>query len=189
MSFAKFFPISLFIAAQAAIMMIIEPRLKFVSWISFQAWAMYFLAGCNIKMGIKTFVGYFMGIVASVAIMEGAGFFGGMGIGSATVPANLWLSVFAVVVLVICSEKVPGIDFIPAWFIGAGVFFGLMNLDNFPDTAKQIDKYIQSSGKLMWSAAMGLFFGYVTVTFRTWYEKKFMPKKEESSDVSEENPA
>ncbi len=38
----------------------------------------------------------------------------------------------------------------------------------------------------MWSCAVGLIFGYVTVTFRVWYEGKFAKKVEEEK---EEAPA
>jgi hypothetical protein len=171
MSYLQFLPIAIFIGLQATFMMIIEPSAGFVSWISFQAWAMYFLAGCTPTMGLKTLVGYFFGMIASVAIMEGAGAFGAMGIGNSI---NLYLAVFLVVVLVISAEKVPGIDFVPAWFIGAGVFFGLMNLDTFAQGATTFDMYLQCTAKLMWSCAVGLVFGYVTVTCRAWYEKKYI---------------
>jgi len=171
MNFVKFLPIAIFIAMQATLMMVIEPKAGFLSWAAFQAWAMYFLSGCKPSGALKTFLGYACGIIASIAIMEGAGFFGRMGMSGGI---NLYLSVFLVVVAVICCEKVPGINFIPAWFVGAGVFFALMNMDTFAAGASMTDKYLQSSGKLMWTCIIGLIFGYVTVTFRGWYESKFV---------------
>lgn len=174
-------PVAIFVALQATFMMIIEPHVGFVSWIAFQAWAMYFLAGCTPQMGIKTLVGYFFGMVASVAIMEGATAFAAAGL---TNGVNLYLAVFLVVVFVISAENVPGIDFVPSWFIGAGVFFGLMNMGTFAAEASTIDKYIQCTGTLMWSAAIGLVFGFVTVEVRTWYEKKFI----ESADTATAAP-
>jgi hypothetical protein len=48
-------------------------------WIAFQAWAMYFLAGCDLKGGIRTLIGFVMGIVASIAIMVLGGKLAGMG--------------------------------------------------------------------------------------------------------------
>ena len=38
-------------------------------WVSFQAWACYFLAGCTPKGGIRTFNSYLLGCIASIAIM------------------------------------------------------------------------------------------------------------------------
>ncbi len=176
MTFSKCLPIAIFIALQATFMMIIEPSLGFVSWISFQAWAMYFLAGCTPQMGFKTLIGYLGGIVASVAIMEGVSTFAAVGL---TGSLSLYLAVFLVVILVICAELVPGIDFVPSWFVGAGVFFGLMSLDTFAAGASTMDKYMQCTGKLMWSCVVGLVFGAVTVTARTWYEKKFIAAEQD----------
>lgn len=167
MPYSKFLPIPLFIAVQATIMMIIEPMIGFVSWIAFQAWAMYFLAGCTPKTGLKTLLGYFGGVLASIAIMEGATLFGGMGLTGGT---NLYLAVFIVVVFVISAEYVPWFDFVPSWFVGAGVFFGLMNLDSFAEGASIWAMYGQSTVKLMWSCLVGLAFGAVTVAVRGWYE-------------------
>lgn len=167
MTYSKFLPIPLFIALQATFMMVIEPMFGFVSWISFQAWAMYFLAGCSPKMGLKTFLGYFGGVLASIGIMEGATLFGTMGLTNGT---NLYLAVFLVVILVISAEYIPWFDFVPSWFVGAGVFFGLMNLDSFADGASVWAMYGQSTIKLMWSCLFGLVFGMGTVAFRTWYE-------------------
>lgn len=169
MSYLKFLPIALFIACQATFMMIIEPSLGFVSWIAFQSWAVYFLAGCNFQGGIKTLICYFGGAIASIVIMEGAAFFANSGLGSGI---NLYLAVFIVVVLVLSCERIPAIDFIPAWFIGAGVFFGLMNLDTFAAGATAYERYMQTTGNLMYGCAVGLVFGFVTVTFRSWYEPK-----------------
>ena len=81
MTFGKFMLIPLFIAFQAFTMMVIAPFIPgadkvllgapgLITWIAFQAWAMYFLAGCTPKMGAKTLVGYAGGILASIAIFE-----------------------------------------------------------------------------------------------------------------------
>lgn len=170
MSFLKFFPITIFIAFQAFVMMVIEPKIAicsvpFISWIAFQAWAMYFLAGCNIPMGIKTLVGYLGGIVASVAIIELMGHMYGP------------LAVFIVVIFVIASEKVPGINFIPSWFVGAGVFFAMFGLNplKLAEGTSKIDVYLLNASALLYSCLVGLVFGFVTVKVRTWYESKVMP--------------
>jgi hypothetical protein len=69
-------------------------------------------------MGLKTLAGYLGGIVASVAIFElGDCLAGGAGMG------GYWgyaVAVLIVVVFVISMEKVPGFNFVPAWFLGAG---------------------------------------------------------------------
>ncbi len=175
MSFGKFIVIPIFIAFQAFVMMLVFPKIPFnpevigvsglLSWVAFQAWAMYFLAGCNPKMGGKTFIGYLGGIIASIAIFELATLFAGpMGgyLGTA-------VAVFIVVVPVISAQRVPVIDFVPSYFLGAGVFFGLMTHCKIPATAAN---YVSVTAAEMFACALGLVWGYVTVVFQTWYTEK-----------------
>ena len=191
MSFGTYIIIPIFIGLQAFAMMAIAPYiplngtvedgLGLITWVSFQAWAMYFLAGCTPKMGLKTLIGYGGGIVASVAIFELGSLFAPINAGP-----NAWgfyLAVFLVVVPVISMEKVPWLDFVPAYFVGAGVFFGLMTY------LKPLEGV--EMGKCTWhgtlavaemvACATGLIFGVITVVFRGWYEGKFGEKVEEAA--------
>jgi hypothetical protein len=175
MSFGKFMVIPVFIAIQASVLMLIAPYVKTLgevaeslpTWIAFQAWAMYFLAGCSIKMALKVLAGYAGGIVASIAIFElGDVLAGDAGLG------QYWgyaLAVLIVVVPVIAMERVPGFNFIPSWFIGAGVFFGFMTLKSLEHNATV---YKNVAVPELAACVVGLVFGWVTVTFRVWYEKK-----------------
>ncbi len=172
MSFKQFFPIPVVIAVLATTLMLIDlfkapvlPHLH--TWISFQAWAMYFMAGCTFKGGGKVMLGYLGGAVASVAIIELAGVFGGWGLGN----AGILPAVLIVVVPVICAERVPGFDFVPAWFVGAGVFFGIMTLKkDWPADASKWANYGLAGSYLMVSCAVGMVYGVVTVAFRSRYE-------------------
>jgi hypothetical protein len=169
MKFSKFIIIPLFIAFQAFTMQAIDQTISGYfspagnggfGWIAFQAWAMFFLAGCTLLGGLRTFIGYTSGIVASIAIMM---------LGASLSPLlGFWafpVAVFALVVPVICLEKVKWLDYVPSIFIGAGVFFGFMT-------------YIQ--GATFGGAAVtelfycffGLLYGFITVQFRVWYEAK-----------------
>ncbi len=169
MKFSKFIVIPLFIAFQAFTMQAIDQSIsKFFpptgnsgfGWIAFQAWAMFFLAGCNVKGAVKTFLGYISGIVASIAIMKFGSALGGS-LGFWAFPA----AVAVIVVPVICLEKVKWLDYVPSIFIGAGAFFGFMS-------------YVK--GATFGGAAItelsyclfGLVYGYITVKFRGWYESK-----------------
>lgn len=176
MTFGKFIFIPVFIALLATSMMVLdlykEPTLRhFLPWISFQAWAMYFLAGCTLKGGVKVLLAYLGGAAASVAIMELAGVFSAWKLGQWAVPA----AVFPVVVAVICAERVPGFDFVPGWFVGAGVYFALITLAD----SKQLpglhglskwDQYTEAGLFLMVSCAVGQVYGVVTVFLRRRYE-------------------
>ena len=169
MSFKQFFLIPVGIAVLATILMVIDlfkiPVLH--PWIVFQAWAMYFMAGCTLKGGGKVMLGYLGGAIASVAIVELGGVFHGWGLGKyAILPA-----VFIVVIPVISAERVPGLDFVPAWFVGAGVFFGIMTLkQDWAADATTWGKYGTAGAQLMVSCAVGMVFGVVTVYLRGKYE-------------------
>lgn len=189
MPFSKYILIPLFIAFQAFTMMVITPFIPgtdqasfgagagLLSWVAFQAWAMYFLAGCTPKMGLKTLVGYLGGIIASIAIFElGFKVFGALNpaAGQAGTQWGLYLAVFVVVVFVISAEKVPGIDFVPSYFLGAGVFFGLMTYLNPPAGVQKLSLSWYGTLALpeMIACALGLVYGWWTVTFKTWYVAK-----------------
>ena len=169
MTFKQFFPIPLFIAVLATTLVLLElqpnPLIPHLwTWISLQAWAMYFLAGCTLKGGAKVLLGYFGGALASAAIIELIGVIGQRVPQLAGTPA-LAISVFLVVIAVISAERVPMFNFVPAWFIGAGVYFGVMNLGAKPETT-----HISTGTHLMVSCAVGLVYGVVTVLIRGKYE-------------------
>ncbi|WP_319204700.1 DUF1097 domain-containing protein [uncultured Ilyobacter sp.] len=128
-------------------------------WVSFQAWACYFLAGCTPKGGIRTFNSYLLGCIASIAIMilggtlsQVLGFFG------------FPIAILICVVPVICLEKSgEWFDFVPALFIGAGAFFGFMSY--VPGAT-----YVNATVTIMIYCLLGLLAGYFTILFRTKYE-------------------
>ncbi len=181
MPFHKFIIFPIFVAIQAAIMMLVTPHLKvgpgslaasgLITWVAFQAWAMYFMGGCTIKMAGKTIIGYACGIIASIAIFELMGIFGSLGI---------WgnpLAVFIVVIPVMCAEKIEILNFIPAWFMGAAVFFALGGPSNMAG-------YMEIAIPEMFACVVGLIFGYCTVAFKVWYEKIATPETEEAKKAA-----
>ena len=86
MNAKKYLPIALFIGLQAfalqaldqAVCANIPPLAAGGGWISFQAWAMYFLGGCTPKGGLRALIGYVIGMAASIAIMVGGGALGAL---------------------------------------------------------------------------------------------------------------
>lgn len=126
-------------------------------WIAFIAWAMYFMAGCTLEGGKKTFCGYISGIVASIAIME---------LGSALTGFGFFafpLAIFVVVVPCICLERLPPFDFVPALFVGAGTFFGFMSYVSGAT-------YMTATITELVYCVIGLIFGWMTVSLRGRYE-------------------
>jgi hypothetical protein len=130
---------------------------------------MYFLAGGNPKMGLKTFIGYLGGIIASIAIFELGDLLSGA---DGNLLGFYWgyaIAVLIVVVPVISAQRVPWVDFVPSYFIGAGVFFGLMSHCGVAHTAAE---YAKLTGAEMLACGLGLVWGWVTVTYQTWYTNK-----------------
>lgn len=172
MTAKKYFPIALFIGLQAAVLQAIDqsicasiaPLLAGGGWISFQAWAMYFLGGCTVKGGIRALIGYVIGMVASIAIMVGGGMLGGLGFWA--MPVILLILVPVILYLDIAPELV---SFVPAVFVGAGVFFGVMS---YIPGATFMNAFI---GEGIY-CVIGLVFGWLTILFRGWYEKKYVNK-------------
>ena len=173
MSLKKFVVIPLIIGVLAFTIQIVDKLLsplmqpdpnKGFCWIAFQAWAVYFLAGCNIQGGIKSLVGYAIGISGSIVIMELAGVFSCLGFFG--VAAAVGLIAFCLIFL---EKTTWWSSFIPAMFIGAGAFFAFMT---YVDGAT----YVTAATTEIVYCALGLFYGFVTVSLRTMYEKKIAKK-------------
>ena len=158
--FLKFTPHAIIIAILAALMQLLDLQSGgwFFAWIGFAAWACYFLAGCTVKGGAKVISCWVTGVIASIAIIE-------LGIkltecsGNASI--GFPIAVGFIAFFVILCEKVPALDFIPAWFIGAACFFGANNLLG--------GDYAKSVPVVLISCVGGQIFGVVTVALRTKY--------------------
>lgn len=168
MNIKQFAVIPMMIAVLACILQIVDQTIAAgffpegntgFGWISFQAWAMYFLAGCTLKGGIRSLIGYILGIAASIAIMKLAGVLGGLGFFAAPI------AILIVVIPVIFLERAPDLfNFVPAIFVGAGVYFGFMNYVSG-------ESFIAAGVTETAYCLIGLMFGWVTVTLRGAYEK------------------
>ncbi len=171
MTLKKYFPIALFIGVQAALLQAIDQSIcsMFViaaggGWIAFQSWAVYFLGGCNVKGGIKALIGYVLGMVASIAIMMMGGSLGALAFWA--MPVTL----LVLVPVILYLDQAPDyFNMVPAVFVGAGVFFGIMS---YVPGASFGTAFV---GELAY-CIIGLIFGWMTVTFRGWYEGKYVNK-------------
>lgn len=160
--FVKYLPHPAIIAVLAFVIQFVTAKTPYlVTWICFQTWALYFLAGCNIKGGLKAAACYAIGILASIVIIEFGGSLGGLG--QWAFPTAVGVIAFSVILL----EKVPALNLIPALFIGAGAFFGWM--DKFGAEAT----YARAFGVVMGSGLFGMLFGVITVWARTKYSEMF----------------
>jgi len=181
MSFKQFFPISVMIAVLAFVLLLVELAFKtafnsvdnpFILWVAFQAWAMYFMAGCTPKNGLKVLLGYAGGCAAATVIVLFAGSLGFAG--SMAFP----LSILVMVVPIICMERVPMFDFIPAWFVGSGAFFAIMTIDAYQTGwgGHGGGAFLTYAIEDVLSCAVGLCFGVMTVIGRGKYEAMLAAK-------------
>jgi len=180
LKFSKFIIIPIIIAVLATILQVLNQALMstglFVrtdgfTWIAFQAWAVYFLAGCTLKGGIRGFIGYFWGITASILIMYLAGWLESVGV------SNFWgtpLAIFIVVIPVICFERVPWCDLVPSLFIGSGAYFALATyvLPGYAASGTPtLCNHITLGFNELIFCFIGMFFGWITIVLRNAWEK------------------
>jgi hypothetical protein len=168
MSAKQYFPIAVFIAVQTFLLQIADQLLSPLvhppgnsgfCWMAFQAWAVYFLAGGAVKEGLRSLCSYIIGMLVAICIINGIGM---IDLGFFTVPSVM----FVMVIILLQLERGPQlINFIPPVFVGAGAYFACMTY--IPGTTLQgmfVTEVIYCS--------LGLFCGWMTVAFRSWYEPR-----------------
>ena len=173
MDFKKFIVIPVYIAVLASafivldqlispLMPIVIPEGRTFGWVTFQAWAMYFLAGCTVKGGIRTFLGYVLGLLSAIIIMNLAG---------ALSSTGFWMVPIAVLIMVIpmCSlERTNSyFEFVPAVFVSSAVLFAFAQIYS-GNTLTDLTNY---SITILVYCAIGMVLGYITIAIRTAYEK------------------
>lgn len=169
MDFKKFIVIPVYIAILAAGFIVLDQLIspympiadnKGFGWVTFQAWAMYFMAGCTVKGGARTFLGYVLGVLSAILIIELAGVLGSTG---------FWAVPLAVLVMVIpmCSmERAHSlIDFVPAIFVSSAVYFAFTQI--YPATTTKTSMAVT----ILAYCGIGMILGYITISIRTAYEK------------------
>ena len=162
-------PVALFVGAQALVIQAMDQVLHTAlppvgntgfSWVSFLAWATYFMAGCTVLNGVRSFFGFIIGIVASIVIFELGGMLGALGFFAVPV------AVFIIAWLLFYLELAPNLfSFVPAVYISAGTFFGCMN---YVPGATYGNIFLTEMVYL----TLGLIFGWMTIAFRGWYDQK-----------------
>ena len=168
MDFKRFLVIPIFIGFLAGTFIVLDQLIspfmpiaanKGFGWVTFQAWAMYFMAGCTLKGGARTFLGYIMGIISAILIIKLAGVLGSTGFWA--VP----LAVFVIVIPMCSMERAHSlIDFVPALFVSSAVFFAFMNY--IPNATMGSSAFV-----ILVYCAIGMVYGIVTVFMRGVYEK------------------
>ncbi len=175
MDFKKFIVIPTFIAVLASLFMVLDHFLspfmpiagnKGFGWVTFQAWALYFLAGGTVKGGLRVFLGYVLGIISAILIIKLAGVLGSTG---------MWAVPLAVLVMVIpmCSMERAHelIDFVPVIFVSSAVIFAFGQIYGDATTLTS------SAITILVYCAIAMVLGWATVTIRGAYEKLVAKQK------------
>lgn len=181
MKFSKYIVGPIIVAVLAALMQVIDQFLAANtivgsllagggSWIAFQAWACYFLGGCNIKGGVKAFIAYTIGIAASVLIMVLGGVFGGFW--------GVPLAILIVVIPCICCEKSDWLGYVPALFVGAGAYFGIMGYIAGGVAVPYTGSFLAFGLVELFYCLFGLVWGFLTIVLRGAWEKACAAKAE-----------
>ena len=170
---SQLFIISCGLALQACILVLLNGFIPTWAghdalWVAFQAWAVYFLAGCTVLGGIRALIGYATGIAASIAIIE---LMGAPGISSLPVvdvgvgmSLAMAVAVLIVVIPAIMTESLK--NMVPALFIGSGAFFGLSQIMG----GTGWEGHMAVAQAELTYCAVGLLFGFITVGWRGMYE-------------------
>ncbi len=145
------------------------------SWIAFQAWAVYFLGGCDVKGGIKGFIAYAVGIGVSIGIMTLGGSLSASGLGFFGVP----VAVLLLVIPTIYCERVEILSYVPALFVGAGAYFGIMGyIAGSPAVAPEFaGNFWAFAAVELFYCLFGLVWGFLTIKIRGTYEASLTKDK------------
>lgn len=166
--FFKFSPNALVVGVLAGSMQLLDMSLNsFVGWAGFAAWACFFFAGADTKGAIKVMSCWIAGVIAAIAIIELGGALTDL-IGNDKIGFTLAVGLLAYVVFLF--ERVPALDLIPAWFVGAACYFALFGKMGFTSHEK-------ASIAILLSCLIAQGFGFATVALHGLAAKKVAASK------------
>ena len=88
------------------------------------------------------------------------------------------LAILIIVIPCICCERAELLSYVPALFVGAGAYFGIMGYIAGGVAAPYTGSYLAFGLVELFYCVFGLVWGWLTVTFRTAYEKSVTAKAE-----------
>ncbi|MDO8555200.1 MAG: DUF1097 domain-containing protein [bacterium] len=165
MTFKKFLPVGIMIAAVATIYVIVAQYLKVSAlWVPFISWPLYFIAGAKPSRLHKEVIGLIGGVIFAyltlVIVVPFTGIFGSI--------LGLPLTVFLVALIIVMLELTDWFELAPAYFFSFAGYFAYV-FGGFGGQATPAQSIIPFSVLLM--AGLGL--GYLTAMFR----KKILEKE------------
>ena len=134
-----------------------------LTFVAFIGWATYFLLGANIKSAVNGFLSIIVGIISAILMFVLVFEFYAMGYSLTFIAVPL--AVFILVIFMIHFEKAPHANNVAAIFLGAGVYFALMEVPAIASTG-----YINVAiGQLVYTV-IGFFAGWLTIVIRVAIE-------------------
>jgi len=120
MTFKKFLPVGLMIAAVATLYVIVAQYLKVSAlWVPFISWPLYFIAGAKPSRLHKEVIGLIGGVIFAyltlVVVVPFTGIFGGV--------LGLPLTVFLVALIIVMLELTDWFELAPAYFFSFAGYF------------------------------------------------------------------
>ena len=142
---------------------------QIVVWATFCSWALYFLLGANWKAGLWGGLCFVIGEICAIFIivqfLATIPVLGGGPAGWALMIAvGLWAAL-----MVLLAEQVKQIGAVPAYFIGAGLYFAVYFAWWPAQTFTVAGDYITPLIYLAVSMAFGFFMGWLTILLYGWW--------------------
>lgn len=160
------------LAVQAAVLVVLNgfiPKMTYgmdLMWVSFQAWAVYFLMGATPVGGIKAWAGYLLGILASVLIIKLAGAPMLKDLPAGQVNMALVVAVFIIVIPAVLTQAINK-DVLCPLFIGSGAFFATLNHGTVSTLLSGKNTFFCAGQAELTYCAVGLLFGWISIFWMT----------------------
>ena len=183
MTFKKFIPVSLMIAAVAAIYILVAPYLKISSlWVPFISWPLYFIAGAKPSRLHKEIFGLAGGIILGFLTILVSGILTPM-LGGYALAATVFIAAFIIVML----ELTDWFELEPAYFFAFAGYFAYV-FGGFAGVMSTSADYALAMVPFALLLLLGLGLGYITALLRKKIlEKEGLYGKDQETVFDKEN--
>lgn len=183
MTFKKFIPVSLMIAAVAAIYILVAPYLKISSlWVPFISWPLYFIAGAKPSRLHKEIFGLAGGIILGFLTILVSGILTPM-LGGYALAATVFIAAFIIVML----ELTDWFELAPAYFFAFAGYFAYV-FGGFAGVMSTSADYALAMVPFALLLLLGLGLGYITALLRKKIlEKEGLYGKDQETVFDKEN--
>lgn len=140
-----------------------------LTYLSFVAWAAYFLFGANVQGAVKAFTSMLAGIIAAILMFALSIAFGF---------APWWavpLAVFILVIPMMFCERIPIFSNVAAVFMGTGLYFSISAAGGVAGFT--IDQYLLVGATELFYVLIGFAAGWLTIQFNIMASKEKAPEK------------